>query len=164
MKIKKIISNIIIKIVVGRYKRKGVIIGTNTFISRKVFIDTHSGATVTIGNNCYITRNTIILNHTDTHVGGPLRLYKKYGADRISKDVVIGNNVFVGVGSVILPGIKIGDNAIIGAMSLVNKDVPKNTVFAGVPAKYICNINDMLKKDFKDFDVDTWNKEVGEKV
>jgi len=161
MNITKFISDIIVKNVVRRYKRKGVIIGENTFISRKVFIDTHSGASVTIGNNCYITRNTIILNHTDTHVGGPLGLYRKYGSDRISKNVVIGNNVFVGVGSVIMPGIKIGDNAIVGAMSLVNKDVPKNTVYAGVPAKYICDVNEMLKKDFNNFDIHSWNKEIG---
>ena len=161
MNITKFISNLIVKNVVRRYKRKGVIIGENTFISRKVFIDTHPGASVTIGNNCFITRDTIILNHTDTHIGGPLGLYRKYGSDRISKNVVIGHNVFVGVGSVIMPGIKIGDNAVVGAMSLVNNDVPKNTVYAGVPAKYICNVNEMLKKDFNNFDIDAWNKEIG---
>jgi len=68
-------------------------IGQNTFISHKAYIDSHKNSKIRIGSNCFITRNVIILNHTDTHMGGPLGLYEKYGAGRISLDVNIGNNV-----------------------------------------------------------------------
>ena len=51
--------------------------------------------------------------------------------------VVIENNVWVGEGVVIMPGITIGENSIIGANSVVTKDVPKNTVVGGVPAKIL---------------------------
>lgn len=51
--------------------------------------------------------------------------------------VIIGNNVWVGVKVTIMPGVSIGDNAIIGANAVVTKDVPANAIAAGVPAKVI---------------------------
>lgn len=54
-----------------------------------------------------------------------------------SKSVIIGNNVWIGAKATILLGITIGDNAIIGANSLVNKDVPEGAIVGGVPAKVI---------------------------
>ena len=53
------------------------------------------------------------------------------------RDIVIGNDVWIGKESVIMPGVKIGDRAIIGAYSVVTKDVEPGTVVAGVPAKVI---------------------------
>lgn len=58
--------------------------------------------------------------------------------------VVIGDNVFVGFNSTILPGVHIGENAIIAAGSLVTHDVDKNTVVAGVPAKQIKTVNEFF--------------------
>jgi hypothetical protein len=49
--------------------------------------------------------------------------------------IVVGNNVFIGINSVILPGVTIGDDCVIGAGSVVNRDVPRGTVAAGVPAR-----------------------------
>lgn len=60
--------------------------------------------------------------------------------------VTIGNNVFIGAESVVLPGVSIGDNVIIGANSTVTKDIPSGSVYAGNPAKYICSLEDYLKK------------------
>jgi acetyltransferase-like isoleucine patch superfamily enzyme len=54
----------------------------------------------------------------------------------------VGNNVFIGVHTIILPGVSIGDNVVIGAGSVVNKDIPDNVVAAGVPAKIIKNIEE----------------------
>lgn len=54
-----------------------------------------------------------------------------------SKPVVIGDNVWIGEGVVIMPGVSIGDNVIIGANAVVTHSFPKNVVIAGVPAKII---------------------------
>ena len=59
----------------------------------------------------------------------------------------MGNNCFIGYGSIILPGVKIADNCIVGAGSVVTKSVLKeNSVVAGNPAKYICSLEDYLKR------------------
>lgn len=54
-----------------------------------------------------------------------------------SEDVVIGDNVFIGMNSIILKGVSIGDGAVIGAGSVVSKDIPSNEVWGGNPAVFI---------------------------
>jgi len=134
------------------YKFSGVVIGVDTFISSKAYIDRHKGSRIIIGSNCYITRNVVILNHTDTYRGGPKGIWIKKGTSRISKDVIIGDNVFIGVNSVIMPGIKIGNNVVVGALSFVNKDLPDNTVWAGNPAKMLTTTQEMILKEFPYFE------------
>ena len=58
------------------------------------------------------------------------------------KPVHIGKNAWIGAGATILPGVTVGDNAVVGAASVVTKDVPADTIVAGNPAKIIRNIND----------------------
>ena len=54
--------------------------------------------------------------------------------------VSIGNNVFIGVHTIILKGVRVGDNSIIGACSVVKKDIPTNEIWGGNPAKYLLKI------------------------
>lgn len=61
--------------------------------------------------------------------------------------VNIGNNVFIGAESVILPGVTIGNNVIVGANSTVTHDIPDNTVVAGTPSKVICTLEEYLNKE-----------------
>lgn len=61
--------------------------------------------------------------------------------------VIIGSNVFIGAGSIILPNVKIGDNVIIGAGSIVTKDVPSDSVAYGNPAKVCCSIKKYLERN-----------------
>lgn len=63
--------------------------------------------------------------------------------------IEVGNNVFIGTGTKILYDVKIGDNVIIAAGSIVTKDIPSNTVIAGVPAKKICSFEDYIEKGRK---------------
>ena len=127
------------------YAANGVSIGKNTYISPKAYLDSHKPAKIIIGENCYITRNVIILNHTDTRKGGPMSIWENIGGKREFADVVIGDNVFIAVGSVIMPGVKIGSDSIIGALSLVTKDVLQGTIVAGAPAKPIGNTLDHVR-------------------
>ena len=60
---------------------------------------------------------------------------------------MIGNNVFVGAGTIILPRVHIGNRVIIGAGSIVTKDIPDNKVAAGNPARVICDIDAYLEKE-----------------
>lgn len=60
--------------------------------------------------------------------------------------IEIMDNVFVGSGTRILYNTRIGSNVIIGSDSLVNKDIPDNSVYAGVPARYICSFDEYVEK------------------
>ena len=61
--------------------------------------------------------------------------------------VTIGDNVFIGAETVVLPGVTIGSNVIVGANSTVTHNVPDNTVVAGSPAKVICSLEEYLSKE-----------------
>jgi len=137
----RIISQSRLRIRLFIYRRiQKIRIGKNTYISPKAYIDHHKSFSVEIGDNCYITRDCIILDHTQEKQGGPLKLWGGIEFGRVK----IGNNVFIGVKSVIMPGVTIGDNVIIGAMSLVTKDIPSDVVAFGQPAKVIKSIDDVI--------------------
>ena len=107
----------------------GVSIGKKCFISFGAKIDTRRGQLI-IGDKCEITHGCVILSHD----ASAKRINRN---DNGSGKVKIGNNVFIGVNSVILRNVTIGDNSIIGAGSIVTKDVPPNVVVVGNPAKVI---------------------------
>jgi len=119
-------------------KRYGLKIGSDCFISHRVFFDPSFLHLIEIGNNVTITSDVKILAHDSS-------TKKLIGYTRIGK-VKISDNVFIGVGSIILPNITIGENSIIGSGSVVTKNIPNNVVAAGNPAKVICNIDFFLHK------------------
>lgn len=94
---------------------------------------------ITIGNTVTLAPRVHILAHdasTCHHLG-----YARIGR------VNIGDNVFIGADTVVLPGVTIGDNCVIGANSTVTKDIPSNVVAAGNPAKIICSIEDYIERN-----------------
>lgn len=93
---------------------------------------------VTIGENFVSSSKSVILAHDAS-------LYNHIRKHRV-EEVVIGDNVFLGYGAIVLPGIKIGDGAIIGAGSVVTKDVLPNTIVAGNPARQISTVAEYIKK------------------
>lgn len=97
---------------------------------------------ITLGNNVHIVGGTNFINHD----GGVLILRDRFPKLEITKPIEVGDNVYIGMKCTIMPGVKIGNNVVIGACSLVNKDVPDNSVYAGVPAKFIKSLDDYLKK------------------
>lgn len=97
---------------------------------------------ITLGDNVHITREVLFV----THDGGTL-LFRKYEDDlEITKPIVIGNDVYIGVRSIIMPGVTIGNNVIIAAGAVVTKDVPDNSVVGGVPARIIKTADEYFEK------------------
>lgn len=123
----------------------GVRIGEGTVIynPRSVLIDATRPWLIDIGKYVKITHGVVILTHGyDWSV-----LQGVYGEVLGSSGkVTIGDNVFIGVNSVILKGVTIGSNVIIGAGSLVNKDIPDNCVAAGNPAKVLMTLEEYHEK------------------
>ena len=111
-----------------------ITIGSNVRMSGTTICAAES---VVIGDRCVIGAN-VIISDTDFHSLDPLLRSSPDDARRaIRKPVLIGSDIFIGGGSVILKGVQIGDGAVIGAGSIVTKDVPPRMIAAGNPAKII---------------------------
>jgi maltose O-acetyltransferase len=106
-----------------------ITLGNN--VSVNAFVHMWGQGRINIGNDTLIASHASI-NSVTHDTGAAL-----YRDSVIEKEVNIGNNVWIGSHAIILPGITIGDNAIVGAGALVNKDVPAGAVVGGVPAKII---------------------------
>ncbi len=127
----------------------GVEIGKNSYISTKGF--SSEGFLIKIGNNVRIAKEVLLLTH-----GGVWSLRKVYPElkkfDYYGK-INIGDNVYIGQRAIIMPGVTIGNNCVIGAASIVNKSIPDNSVVAGNPIKYISSTDDyvhkLLQRDIK---------------
>lgn len=96
---------------------------------------------VTLGNHVYITRDVLFI----THDGGTLLFRDKIPDLEITAPITVGEYVYIGVRTIILPGIKIGNHCIIAAGSVVTKDVPDNSVVAGVPATIVKTTDEYLR-------------------
>lgn len=104
---------------------------------------------ITIGENVYITSGCRFINHD----GGVLILRQREKTLEITKPINIGNNVYLGTNTIVLPGVTVGDNVVVGAGSIITKDLASNAVYAGVPAKFVKSLDDYyegcLKKSLK---------------
>jgi acetyltransferase-like isoleucine patch superfamily enzyme len=96
---------------------------------------------ITLGDNVYITAGVYFI----THDGGTLILRKEVPDLEWTAPITVGNDVYFGVRATILPGVKIGNRCIIGAGSVVTKDIPDNSVAAGVPARVIKTTDEYLE-------------------
>lgn len=117
-------------------------------MGKRNFVKSHFWSTepylITIGNDCAITSGVSIY----THGGGRVAREKHPNFDIFGK-VQIGNRVYIGSRSLIMPGVTIGDNVLIAAGSVVTKSIPSNSVVAGNPAKYICTVDEYIEKNMK---------------
>jgi acetyltransferase-like isoleucine patch superfamily enzyme len=107
---------------------KNITLGKGIFINSGCKLQDQGG--VVIGDDCLIGHNTVIatLNHD---------LDPRRRADMHPAPVTIATNVWIGANATVLPGVTIGDNAVVAAASVVTKDVPANTVVVGSPARVV---------------------------
>lgn len=129
-------------------KKIGVNLGENVKVNQ--FVDYGSEPyLISIGDNTVLSLNITFTNH-DGSLSVLRYLYNEQNIDLI-KPIKIGKNCFIGINSTILYGVNIGDNVIVGACSLVTKDLESNAVYAGVPAKRICSIKEFYEKNKDSF-------------
>jgi chloramphenicol O-acetyltransferase type B len=152
-----------------KFKWKRFSFGKDPYIGRFVYM--WAKHTIKIGDNFYIGKysqiecdaeigdhvmfaNRVALvgryDHNYTQIGIPTRLASKirdydYNWKGLDSKVIIGDDVWVGYGSIILSGVKVGTGSIIAAGSVVTKDIEPYSIYAGVPAKKVANrfISDM---------------------
>ena len=95
----------------------------------------HSRETVIIGDNCMFGPGVVILDNDshNTSIDQTVRIAGKINAN----PVIIGNNVWVGMHSILMKGVHIGENSIIAAGSVITEDVPSNQLFGGNPARFL---------------------------
>lgn len=119
--------------------KMGLKVGKNFKRLNGVILDPSHCWLISIGDNVTMAPRVHILAH-DASTKAFLD-YTKIGC------VNIGNNVFIGADTVVLPGVSIGNNVIIGANSTVTHNIPDNSVAAGSPAKIICSTEVYLNKE-----------------
>lgn len=112
-------------------------------------------AKVKIGDNCQMAPNVAIYT-----AGHPVHPVSRNSLYEYGIEITIGDNVWIGGNTVILPGVHIGSNTIIGAGSVVTKDIPDWVIAAGNPCKVIRKITEEDKKYYykdREFDEEAWS-------
>ncbi len=129
------------KIRVKILKMLGANIKGELYIAQNFFVlDAGKTEYLTIEKNVGIGPNVTILIHSDPYPSNLSSLYP-----RSWKKIHIGENVWIGACSTILGGVTIGNNSIVAAGSVVTKDVPPFTMVAGVPAKSVKNLRQIIE-------------------
>ncbi len=131
-----------------KYRIKGYKVHSSVIFERHLHLDRLYPAGIHIDANCLIASGCTILSHDHC---------KRVNDQPLLFNTYIGKNCFIAVNSTILPGVKIGDEVIVGAGSVVTKDVPSNVIVAGNPAKIIREHIKMNKKA----EIINWTKNDG---
>ena len=145
----------------------GTVIGDFTAIDENCQLWSLKGSKITIGKFCAIASSSLLINHNhmiDVPSLNPswfdLKLYNDMISSNTTSPIVVGNDVWIGYNSVILPGVTIGDGAVIGAGSVVTKDVEHYAIVAGAPARKIRDrfdrriISELMEIRWWDWDID----------
>lgn len=132
--------------------------GTNLWITAPFYVD--YGNNIYFGNNCEVNMNCTFLDDNEIRIGNNaliapnVQIYTAFhptnASDRFGESkedcsfefcktqtapVVIGDNVWIGGGAILMPGVTIGDNVVIGAGSVVTKDIPSDSIAYGAPCR-----------------------------
>ena len=123
--------------VIQLQRSRGVKIGKNCHFSPYVLIDLLHPELITIEDNVTIASNSMIFAHVNPTTN---EFLKNHGYPRTIKPVVIKNGAIVSVGCIIIAGVTIGKNSIVGAGSVVSQDIPDFCIAVGNPARVIKKI------------------------
>ncbi|HJE15263.1 MAG TPA: sugar O-acetyltransferase [Lapidilactobacillus dextrinicus] len=150
--------------------------GQNLYVNPPINVD--YGCHITIGDNFYANMDCIFLDVNRVTIGNNVMVGPRVGfytaghpivADIRIEDlefgspIVVEDNVWIGGSAVILPGVTIGKNAIVGAGAVVTKDVPANSIVGGNPAKVIRMINDQDRQKWEQAKQKYWTAKNQEK-
>ena len=101
------------------------------------------GKNFDIGTFTYINCRYGVTIGNDVQIGSHCSIYSHSTIDNKHGHVVLKNNCKIGTHSTIMPNVTIGENSVVAAYSFVNKDIPKNQIWAGIPAKFKTTIKSM---------------------
>lgn len=118
--------------------KRGMKVGKNFNRQQGCFLDPTHCYLIEIGDDVTLSIRVTVMAHDAS-------TKKLTGYTRLGK-IRIGNHVFIGANAMILPGVTVGDYAVIGAGSVVTHDVPAGTVAAGVPARAICTSEELSER------------------
>ncbi|WIO75373.1 acyltransferase [Porticoccaceae bacterium LTM1] len=126
------------------------IIGTPNYLSAKIWFDGSDYSRISLGKDVTISSNVRVLTHDWSifTVGKGLG-YEFEGPVGVHRKIKIGNYVFVGTGSILMPGCEIGDCSIVGAGSVVRGIIPPNSIVIGNPAQVVGNAKEYVDKQLK---------------
>ena len=110
-----------------------IVLGANSYIGDNSTVQASAGCSVRVGEGCHVSSNVRIF--TESMVADSDLRIKPVPSK--TADVVIGDACWVGANVLINPGVSIGENSVVGANSVVVKDIPPNEIWGGVPAKLI---------------------------
>ncbi len=147
-------QNRLIKLIVGKTKNnfvvtapfwcdygKNIELGENFYSNHNLTI--LDGAKVVFGDNVFVAPNCVF-----STAGHPVDFERRNKGLEFARPIIVGDNVWIGASVTVLPGVKIGNGSVIGAGSVVNKDVPDNVVAVGNPCRVIREIADADKKKY----------------
>lgn len=129
------------RVYLKKMQRNGLKIGRRAYISSPSGIDSRFCRLVSIGDDCILGEDVLIYAHDDStqiHLGYPKK-----------EKVTIGCRTFVGARTIILAGVNIGDDVIIGAGSVVTHDIPNNSVAVGNPARVIKSTSEYIEEQIR---------------
>lgn len=126
-------------------RKKGVIVGENCRVLTSAFGS--EPWMITIGDKVTITSGVRLL----THDGASWLFQDEKGRRHLYRPIKIGNNVFIGSNSIVMPGVVIEDNVIIAAGSVVTKSIPSGVIVGGNPAKIIGEFDTYKKKVLNEY-------------
>lgn len=171
-----IIARVPLEIVRRVYYRKimGLSIGTDTHLSMKLFMTGyHSRCQIVIGNNCVINREVYLDGRAGVQIGNNVNVsfqvcllslhhdHNNPDFSSIGAPVVVQDHAWIGARAIILPGVTIGEGAVVAAGAVVTRSVPNYAVVGGVPARIIGQRNPNLTyvtNFFPFFDTDIFDE------
>lgn len=131
--------------VIDFFRKQGMEIGQNCHIYSNIV--TPESYLIRIGSNVTFSNSIQLLTHDNSLEKLKIGYSDSFGV------IEIGNNCFIGAHCIIMGGIKLGDNTIVGAGSVVTKSFPANSVVGGNPAKLICTVNELREKVSSRFNI-----------
>ena len=134
------------QVTVTLHRMRGVKIGKQSHVARGVILDERNPELIEIGKGVAVTSGVMILCHQRDLSEYTPGMYAMHCPFKEGK-VVVKDGAHLGIGSIIMPGVTIGEGAVIGAGSVVTRDIPPYCVAVGVPAKVIKTFEKQVNKD-----------------
>lgn len=129
-------------------RRSGVVVeGLPLWVSPKTYFDISGPGSIVLGDRCVISHFVRLLTHDFSLDRIAERMFGE--SDRevaVTRPIRIGAQAFLGMNSLVMPGVCVGDGAIVGAGSIVTKDIPADEVWAGNPAHFVCTARDLWNR------------------